>query len=116
MNKNIINFALTLIFAIIFSQFLPWWSVMLAGFLAALIIRLKKAAVFFVPFLAILIFWSAYAYFLSSTNDFILAEKIALLLYLGGSPYLLILITGVIGGIAAGTAAILGRQIRSVMS
>ncbi|WP_204345014.1 hypothetical protein [Psychroserpens algicola] len=108
--QNIINFVVTLLLALILSQFLPWWSVMVAGFVSALFFSLKKVAVFLVPFLAILVFWSVHAFIISSGNDFTLAKKIAVLLPLGGSPYLLILITGLVGGLAAGIAALLGKQ------
>lgn len=111
MKKNSINFVITIIIALILSQFLPWWSIMVAGFVSSLFFSLKKAAVFFVPFFAILLFWSVYAFVISSGNDFILAKKIAVLFSLGGNQYLLILVTGIIGGIAAGISALLGKQL-----
>jgi uncharacterized membrane protein len=110
MRKNSINFILTIIIALILSQFLPWWSVMVAAFITALLFSLKRAAIFFVPFLAIAIYWIIYSFWLSSSNDFILSKKIAVLLPLNGNPYLLILVTGFIGGIAAGAAGVFGKQ------
>ena len=114
MNKNIINFIATIIIAIILSQFLPWWSIMLAAFITGVSINLKQKAVFFIPFMAITIFWIVYAFMLSSSNDFTLAKKIAVLLPLQGSPYFLILVTGLIGGLAAGIAGVLGNQLHSL--
>jgi len=111
MSKNIINFIATIILAILLSIFLPWWSVMTAALTTALFVPLKKAAVFFVPFLAILLFWIVYSYLLSSGNDFTLAKRIAILLPLGGNPYVLMLVTGAIGGLAAGIAAVFGKQL-----
>ena len=111
MNKNILNFIATIILALALSFFLPWWSVMTAALATALFIPLKKAAVFFVPFFAILLFWAVYSFILSSGNDYTLAKRISELLYLGGNPYLLMLVTGIVGGLAAGIAAILGKQI-----
>ena len=111
MKTNLINFIVTISIALILSQFLPWWSIMVAGFVSALFFSLKKAAVFVVPFLAIFMFWSVYAYLASSGNDFTMAKKIAVLLPLGGNPYVLILITGLIGGLAAGVSALLGKQL-----
>lgn len=111
MNKNSRHFIATIVLAFILSFFLPWWSVMVAALLTGWWVPLKKAAVFFVPFLAIFLFWAVYSYILSSANDFILAKKIAQLIGIGGNPYLLILVTGIIGGLAAGIAGILGRQI-----
>ena len=111
MKNNIINFVVTIIIAVILSQFLPWWSVMVAGFVSALFFSLKRAAVFFVPFLAIFCFWAVYAFMVSSANDFTLAKKIAVLLPLGGNAYLLILVTGLVGGLAASVAAVFGKQL-----
>jgi hypothetical protein len=116
MNRNIINFIATLVLAILLSLFLPWWSVMTAALATALFIPLKKAAVFFVPFLAILLFWAVYSFMLSSGNDYTLAKRIAVLLPLGGNPYTLMLVTGVVGGLAAGIAAVFGKQLSLVLS
>ena len=110
MNKNIINFIVTIIVALALSQFLPWWSIMLASFITSIRFSLERSAVFFVPFLAISLYWIIYAFSLSSANDFILANKIAVLLPLQGNPYLLILVTGLVGGLAAGIAAVFGKQ------
>lgn len=115
MSKNIINLIVTIIIAVVLSMFLPWWSVMIASFLTALLFSLKKSAVFFVPFLAIAIFWMGYAFWLGNANDFILSKKIAVLLPLGGNPYVLILVTGIVGGIAGGVAGIFGKQINSIL-
>ncbi|NRA93540.1 MAG: hypothetical protein HRU26_12825 [Psychroserpens sp.] len=110
MKKNLINFIATLVIAVLLSQVLPWWSIMLASFITAIIFSLKKSAVFWVPFLAIALFWMVYAYWLGSTNEFILSKKIAVLLPLSGNTTLLILITGLIGGIASGISAVFGKQ------
>ena len=110
MRKNILNFIVTIILALILSQFLPWWSVMAASFITALLVSLKRSAVFFVPFLAIAILWMAHAFWLGNANDFILAKKIANLLPLGGNAYMLILVTGIIGGLSAGISGVFGKQ------
>lgn len=114
MKKNSLNFIITIILAIILSQFLPWWAIMVAGFLSSIIIQLKRLAIFFVPFFAIALLWMALALSMSSANDYILAKKIGVLLTIGDNPYLLILITGLIGGIATGVAAIFGKQVSSL--
>lgn len=111
MNKNIINFISTIILAVVLSIFLPWWSVMTAALATSLFLPLKKLAVFVVPFLAILTLWIVQSFMLSSGNDFTLATRISELLYLGGSPYVLLLVTGIVGGLAAGIAAVFGKQL-----
>lgn len=116
MSKNIINFIVTIVLAYVLSLFLPWWSVMVAAFATALFIPLKRVAVFFIPFLAIMIFWFVMSYVLSSGNDFTLAKRIAVLLPLGGNPYVLMLVTGIIGGLAAGITAIFGKQLSLLLA
>ena len=115
MKKNLLHFLVVLTVAFLLSKLLPWYAIMIASFLTALSVPLKKAYVFFIPFLAIALLWMVQAYLLSNTNDFILAKKIAQLLPLGGNPYLLILVTGVLGGAAAGVAGIFGKQIASIL-
>lgn len=110
MKRNFINFVATLLLAILLSQFLPWWSVMLAAFITSFFIALKRIAVFMVPFLAIGVFWLAYAWGLASSNDFILTKKLAVLFPLDGNTTLLLLVTALIGGIAAGITGIFGKE------
>ncbi|RNC88237.1 MAG: hypothetical protein ED556_03370 [Winogradskyella sp.] len=114
MKKNSLNFIITIILAFLLSQVLPWWSVMVASFISALLISLNKSAVFFIPFLAVLVFWTVHAFILGNANDFILAKKIAVLLSLGGNPYVLVLVTGIVGGLAAGVSALFGKQLSLV--
>lgn len=116
MTKNITNFIATIILAGLLSLFLPWWSVMIAALVTSFGIPLKKVAVFFIPFLAILLFWAVYCFILSSANNFTLGKKTAQLLEIGGNPYILILVTGVIGGLAAGITAIFGKQLSAFRS
>jgi len=110
MNNNILNLISTFVLALIFSFFMPWWSVMLAAFASALFFSLKGSSVFFMPFLAIFLFWMGYAFLLSSDNDFTLAKKIAVLLHLGGNAYVLILVTAIVGGLAAGVSGVFAKQ------
>lgn len=116
MTKNIINFIATILVALILSQFLPWWSIMVAAFATSMFFSLKQASVFVIPFLAITVFWMGYSFWLSNANDFILAKKMAILLPLNGNAYLLILVTGIIGGLAAGIAGIFGKQCVTLLS
>ncbi|NVJ88227.1 MAG: hypothetical protein HWD82_02140 [Flavobacteriaceae bacterium] len=111
MNKNILNFIATIILSVVLSLIFPWWSIMVAAFIASILFPLKNSKIFFVPFLAILLYWGFYSYALSSINNFTLAKKISQLLMLGGDPYLLMLVTGLVGGIAAGISGVFGKQI-----
>lgn len=111
MNKNITNFIATVVLAAVLGLFLPWWAVMLAAFASSLFVPLEGASVFGVPFAAVFLYWAIYSFVLSSANDFILAAKISELLKLGGNPYVLVAMTGIIGGFAAGIAGVFGKSI-----
>lgn len=115
MNIKILNFLATLVLAIVFSFFLPWWSIMLAAFMAAVQFSLRGVAVFIIPFLAIFFFWVGYAFILSNANNFTLAKKIAVLLPLDGNAYLLLIISGIVGGLAGGFAGIFGKQCKALI-
>ncbi len=115
MNKKIINFVLTLFLAYILALFLPWWSVMLAALITSFLIPQKRVAVFLIPFLAVALLWIIQSWLLSTANDYILARKIATLFSLGENPALLIAVTGIVGGLAAGIAGIFGKQCKLVL-
>ena len=89
---------------------------MLAAFLSGAIVRLRNVSAFFVPFAAIALLWIVNAWMLSSANDYTLARKIAVLLNLGENAALLILVTGLIGGLAAGIAGLFGNQCRAILA
>jgi hypothetical protein len=115
MNRSIINLIVTVLLAYIWAMLsMDWWSAMLAGAIAASMVPLKGFKVFLMPFLGIFLFWSIYAYILSSANDFRLAKQIGVLFNIGEQPYLVILITGLIGGLAAGIAGIFGKQLANL--
>ena len=116
MNKTLVNLIFTVVLAWLFSALsMDWWSAMLAAALAAYIIPLKGFKVFIMPFLGVFLYWSICAYLISSANDFILAKQIGVLFSLGENPYAVVLISGLIGGLAAGIAALFGRQLRVVI-
>jgi hypothetical protein len=71
---------------------------------------------FFAGFAAIFLLWIIVAAYLSKTNDNLLAHKIALLFHLGGNVSLLLLFTGVAGGLVAGLATLTGRLARQAFN
>lgn len=114
MNKTLVHFLTTIFLAGIFGLVLPWWSVMIATLITGFALPLEKVKVFLTPFLAIFLYWGIYCWILSSNNDFILAKKIARLFPLDENPYLLIVLTGIVGGLAAGTSGWLGKELHTL--
>ena len=100
-------FLIILILTFASGYFLPWWVVAIAAFLSALIIGKTSRQAFWSGFLAVFIVWMVLALFKSVPNDHILATKIAHLFNLPGWGYILV-ITGIVGGLVAGFAALSG--------
>ena len=116
MKRILIHSILSIGLAFLFQLFTPWWGVVIATAIISFIIRLKGISVFFTPLLSIGLLWSIQAYCISNANDFILAEKIAVLLPLNGSVGALILVTGLVGGIFGALGSIAGRSLKVLVS
>jgi len=90
-----------------------WWFFAIVAFLVALLVHQRAGKAFFAGFLALFILWFVLTFWIDSANDSVLSVKIASLLPLGGSKWLLMLVTGFIGGLIAGFAAMSGSYLRS---
>jgi len=91
---------------------LPWWSFVITSFTVALGVHQKVGKAFLSGFAGLFLLWSILAIFKDMANDHILAIKVAKILPLGGSYWALILVTGLIGGLVSGLAAISGSTAR----
>lgn len=111
--KFIVAIILTMILSFISGLLLPWWGIAIAAFIVGLIIPQGTGRSFLAGFLAVLLLWSGLATWISIRNDGVLAGKMALILPLGGNTFLLLLVTGIVGGIIGGFAAMTGSFLRS---
>ncbi len=110
--KFIISLILTALLSFAACLFLPWWSIAIAAFVVAALIPQNPGVSFVTGFLAVLLLWGGLSFWISNNNEHILAHKISLLILKMDSPYVLILVTGLIGGIIAGLAALSGSFLR----
>ena|SRR5687767_1724821 len=83
-----------------------WWFFAVIAFLVALLINQRAGKSFLSGFLGLFLLWAGLARWIDIKNDSVLSVKIAELLPLGGSAIALILITGLLGGLVAGLAAL----------
>ena len=108
--KNFIVSVMVIVFASTLLQpFLPWYVIAGVAFGAGYLIKQSAGAAFAAGFVAIFLLWVAYAFVLSHANNDLLARKVATLLPFKGQVYLLIIVTGIIGGLVSGFAALSGR-------
>lgn len=91
---------------------MPWWSFAITSLIVAMAVHQKAGKAFLSGFIGLFLLWSVLAFLKDSANDHLLATKVAQILPLGGSYVVLIVVTGVIGGLVAGLAALTGSYLR----
>lgn len=107
----LLTILLTALIALVLQLMLPWWTLALAASGVALFREASPLKAAASGFLAIFLLWSITAFLLSSANEGILAGRLATLLSLPGG-FFSILVTGLVGGIAGGLAALTGNLAR----
>ncbi len=88
--------------------YFTWWSFAACSFIIALFIHQKPLLAFIATFLGLFLLWAIMAMMIDSANDHLLSKKIAMVLPLNGSSFLLIFITAFIGGLLSGFAGLTG--------
>ncbi len=91
---------------------LPWWLFAFSSMLVSLAIHQKAGKAFLSGFAGLFLLWTILAFLKDNANDHILSAKVAQILPLGGSSVVLILVTGLIGGLVSGLAALTGSYLR----
>ena len=111
--KLLVSVILTALLSFIGGLYLPWWSIAIAAFIAALLIPVTGGRAFLAGFLGIFILWALLAWWIDMKNEGILSKKVAEIFPLGGSSFLLILVTAFIGALVGGFAALSGSYLHS---
>lgn len=111
--KLLIKLVFTAIIAYLLQWYLPWWSVVIAGFLVSLILSSNGLTSFISGFLGVGIYWFILAYMIDSTTNSILTERVSAIFFLPNS-FLMILLTAAIGGLVGGLGALTGGQLREL--
>ncbi|MBS1759688.1 MAG: hypothetical protein JST23_06125 [Bacteroidetes bacterium] len=104
---------LTALLSFISGLYFPWWIIAVIAFLVAILVHQKAWKAFWSGFFGLFILWGILAFWIDIQNDHLLSKKIAGILPFGGNSYLLILATGVIGGLVAGFGALSGHYLRT---
>ncbi|MGH2646445.1 MAG: hypothetical protein ACRDE8_02715 [Ginsengibacter sp.] len=110
--KFIVSIVLTILLSFCACLFFPWWSIAIAAFLVAALIPQPPLVCFFTAFIALFLLWGVLSFWISTNNNHILAHRISLLIFKTDSPFLLIIISALIGALVAGFAALTAAYIR----
>lgn len=93
---------LTAVLSAIAGWFLPWWWLLPLCFLLGMFLAPVNRSPFIRGFLAIFFLWAGYAWWLDFQNESILSARLVQLFPIPQWPILLIIITGLLGGLQAG--------------
>lgn len=110
--KLLISAGLTALASFAVGLFFPWWSLTIAAFLVAFFSKTTSLESFLAGFLGVFLLWSIMAWSISSSNDHILAHRMSQVIIKNDSPFLLVLLTGLAGGMSSGFAAWCGTSFR----
>jgi hypothetical protein len=111
--KRFVIFLVIAILAYVAGSLYPWWSVAVVGFVVILIVPLRPPAAFVIGFLAVFVLWGSMAFYKGIMNDHILDTRISVLFLQRQAPWVITGITGVIGGLVTGTAAMTAAFLRT---
>jgi hypothetical protein len=98
---------LVLVGALILNIFLPWWSIAIPGLILGYQFKLKPIPSFLWGFHGVFFLWAGQALYFHIANSGILSSRIAEMLGVG-SPWIVIFVTGVLGGLVSGLATMTG--------
>ena len=93
----------------------PWWSMAAVAFALGFSLMPSGGAAFGAGFGGAGLSWLLPAAWLSYQNEGLLAHRVAQLLPLGSSTAVLVIVTGVIAGLAGGLAALAGTWLRQAL-
>jgi len=91
---------------------LPWWGIAITGLILGFQLKPTSGKAFGIGFLALFLLWGGQAFYIHVANDGILSTRIAEMLSVG-SPILVVLITGLVGGLVSGLAVLSGSLINN---
>lgn len=110
--KFITVFLLTSFLSYTAGLFFPWWSIAIAAFAVAALLPQKPMTAFSAGFFSVFVLWVFLALFIDMKNHHLLSVKIAELLFKTHSHALIMSVTGLVGGLVAGFAALAGSYLR----
>lgn len=113
--KFIISTILTALLSFVLGLYLPWWSIAIGPLIVAIAVHQVGWKAFLSGFIALFLLWGVHAWLINSANEGILAAKVSMLILQVENPLLLILVTGLIGGVVAGFAALTGSLARKLV-
>jgi ABC-type antimicrobial peptide transport system permease subunit len=114
--KFFISIILTGLVAFAAGLQLPWFFIALAAFIVAIAIPQKTGKAFLSGFLALFLMWIIVAFVAQKNGGELIAKQVANVIPLKGNVLLITIVTGLIGGLVGGFAALTGSLGRKLFS
>jgi hypothetical protein len=112
--KFFVSILVTGLLAFACGLYLPWWSVAVAAFIVSSIIYQSPIRAFFTGFCAVMLLWFGLILKINADNQNILADKISLVMGMGGS-FVLVILSCAIGAVVGGLGALTGSLLRKAI-
>lgn len=113
--KFLVSVILTMLLALAFGLYLPWWSLAFAAFVVSALIPVKPGWAFLAGFISLFLLWGGMAWYQSVSNNHILAERMSQVILKKNDPMMLALVAALIGALVGGFAALSGRLFRTLI-
>ncbi|HEU5052920.1 MAG TPA: hypothetical protein VFT78_07395 [Hanamia sp.] len=110
--KFLTSTILIILFSFLSCLYFPWWSIAIVAFIIAVLIPQGQLASFLCGFVSLFLLWGFLSLWISIKNGNILAHRVSLLIFKTDSPFLLIVVTALLGALVAGFAALTGSLLR----
>lgn len=112
--KFIISILLIALLSFVACLYLPWWTIAIAAFVVAIFIPQPPLRSFLTGFAALFLLWGGLAIWIDSRNEHVLSHRIAAVLPFGGSTFVMLLVTALVGALVAGFASLSASYFRKV--
>lgn len=110
--KPLFSIILIILFSFISCLYFPWWSIAIVAFIISVLIPQGQFASFVCGFVSLFLLWGFISLWISIKNEHILAHRVSLLIFKTDSPFLLIVVTALLGALVAGFAALTGSLLK----
>ena len=110
--KFIASIFLTALLSFVICLYMDWWAIAIAAFIVAVFIHQKPMKSFLTGFTALFLLWGGLSWWIDIKNQHVLSNKLANVLPFGGSVFVMILVTALLGALVAGFASMAGSYLR----
>lgn len=108
-------FILILVLSLVAQLFLPWWAIVPIAFGVSYWKSASGGKAFGAGWAAVFVCWAGMALYLHSTSNGVLTGQVSQIFFKSQQPYLLLLVSSLIGGLVGGFSSLSGYLVRQAI-